>query len=295
MKKHQVLVLLLSLLLLLSSCRGPVKAPETKKDTSPQTVAVSGKEDLLSLSFLGAPFVTVGDNTPFFTAEEITSTAYESYAPLDALGRCGAAIACIGQELMPTEDREGIGQIKPSGWQTVKYDVVDGKYLYNRCHLIGFQLTGENANEENLITGTRYLNVEGMLPFENMVADFIKETGNHVMYRVTPLFSGEELVARGVLMEAVSVEDSGEGIRFCVYCFNAQPSIEIDYQTGDSRLSEEKTESGETSYILNTNSKKIHQKTCSSVSDMAPQNRKETTLSLKELEQQGYVKCKSCF
>ena len=186
--------------------------------------------------FNGTAYVEVNGNVPYFTEEDMTTEAYETYSPLDALGRCGAAMSCIGEELMPTEDRGSIGQVKPSGWHTVKYDFVDGKYLYNRCHLIGYQLTGENANRENLITGTRYLNVEGMLPFENMVADYIKETGNHVMYRVTPVFEGEELVARGVLMEAKSVEDDGDGILFCVYVYNNQPGVEIDYLTGKSKL-----------------------------------------------------------
>lgn len=186
--------------------------------------------------FNGTAYVEVNGNVPYFTEEDMTTDAYETYTPLDALGRCGAAMSCIGEELMPTEDRGSIGQVKPSGWHTVKYDFVDGKYLYNRCHLIGYQLTGENANRENLITGTRYLNVEGMLPFENMVADYIKETGNHVMYRVTPIFEGNELVARGVLMEAKSVEDNGEGILFCVYVYNNQPGVEIDYLTGESKL-----------------------------------------------------------
>ena len=147
--------------------------------------------------FNGTAYVEINGNVPYFTQEDMTTDAYETYTPLDSLGRCGVAMSCIGEELMPTEDRGSIGQVKPSGWHTVKYDFVDGKYLYNRCHLIGYQLTGENANRENLITGTRYLNVEGMLPFENMVADYIKETGNHVMYRVTPIFEGNELVARG--------------------------------------------------------------------------------------------------
>lgn len=186
--------------------------------------------------FNGTAYVEINGNVPYFTGEDMTTDAYETYSPLDALGRCGVAVSCIGEELMPTEDRGSIGQVKPSGWHTVKYDFVDGKYLYNRCHLIGYQLTGENANRENLITGTRYLNVEGMLPFENMVADYIKETGNHVMYRVTPIFEGDELVARGVLMEAKSVEDNGAGILFCVYVYNNQPGVEIDYLTGESKL-----------------------------------------------------------
>ena len=185
--------------------------------------------------FSDEPYVAVNGNVPFFLPEEITDEAYEEYAELDELGRCGVTMACIGMEIMPTEDRGEIGSVKPTGWQSVKYDCVDGKYLYNRCHLIGFQLAGENANKRNLITGTRYLNIEGMLPFENLVADYVQETKNHVMYRVTPLFDGDELVARGVLMEGYSVEDEGEGIQFCVYAYNAQPGIIIDYQTGDSR------------------------------------------------------------
>jgi len=186
--------------------------------------------------FNGTPYVQINGNVPYFTAEDMTTRSYETYAPLDALGRCGVVVSCIGRDLMPTEDRGSIGQVKPSGWQTVKYDFVDGKYLYNRCHLIGYQLTGENANRKNLITGTRYMNTEGMLPFENMVADYIKETDNHVLYRITPIFKGDELVARGVLMEAKSVEDDGEGILFCVYVYNNQPGVEIDYRTGKSKL-----------------------------------------------------------
>lgn len=186
--------------------------------------------------FSDAPYVIIHDNQPEFTQEDYTTDSYESYAQLDSLGRCGVAVACIGQDIMPTEERGSIGQVKPSGWQTVKYDFVDGKYLYNRCHLIGYQLSGENANKQNLITGTRYLNTEGMLPFENMVADYVKETGNHVLYRVTPVFDGENLVARGVQMEAWSVEDEGEGICFNIYCYNNQPGVTIDYATGESKL-----------------------------------------------------------
>lgn len=180
------------------------------------------------------PYVIVNGNKPYFPESMYKTRAYESYGKLDALGRCTTAVANIGSELMPTEERGSIGSVKPTGWVTAKYDFVDGKYLYNRCHLIGFQLTGENANKKNLITGTRYMNTEGMLPFENMVADYIKETDNHVLYRVTPIFVDSELVARGVLMEGYSVEDNGEGISFCVFCYNNQPQVEIDYQTGES-------------------------------------------------------------
>ena len=178
--------------------------------------------------------MVLADNEPDFTEEELTETAYEEYSPLDDLGRCREAEACIGVELMPEEDRGDISDIHPTGWQSVRYENVEGGYLYNRCHLIGFQLSGENDNEKNLITGTRYMNTEGMLPFENMVADYVQETENHVMYRVTPVFEGEDLVASGVQMEAESVEDGGEGICFNVYVYNVQPEIGIDYATGYS-------------------------------------------------------------
>lgn len=186
----------------------------------------------------GDPYVTINDNVPQFLETDLATSSYEYYSDLDDLGRCGVVYACIGTDLMPTEERGNIGSVKPSGWHTVKYDIVDGKYLYNRCHLIGYQLSGENANVNNLITGTRYLNVEGMLPFENMVADYVKETGNHVLYRVTPVFEGNNLVASGVQIEAQSVEDQGEGILFNVYCYNVQPGVTIDYATGDSTLAE---------------------------------------------------------
>lgn len=193
-------------------------------------------------AFSGNAYVVINDNQPEFSEADMTTNAYETYAQLDSLGRCGTAMACVGIEIMPTEERGSIGQVKPSGWQTVKYDFVDGKYLYNRCHLIGYQLTGENANEQNLITGTRYLNVEGMLPFENMVADYVKETGNHVIYRVTPVFEGNNLVAKGVQLEAKSVEDNGDGVCFNVYAYNNQPGVTIDYATGESYLSQTQQE-----------------------------------------------------
>lgn len=185
-----------------------------------------------------AAYVEVNENKPFFEENELTTSSFEEYSDLDGLGRCGVAYACVGRETMPTEKRGEIGQIKPTGWVQNKYEgIVDSKppYLYNRCHLIAYCLTAENANEKNLITGTRYMNVEGMLPFEEKVAKYVDNTGNHVMYRVTPYFKGVDLLARGVLMEAYSVEDNGEGICFCVYCYNVQPGIEIDYRTGDNR------------------------------------------------------------
>ena len=185
-------------------------------------------------AYAGAPYVAVNNNVPYFSDSDLTATSFEQYGDLDALGRCTTAYASIGQDLMPTEKRGSISSVKPTGWHNAKYDGIDGKYLYNRCHLIGYQLTAENANEKNLITGTRYMNVEGMEPFENMTADYIKETGNHVLYRVTPEFEGNNLVASGVLMEGKSVEDNGAGVLFCVYCYNVQPGITIDYATGES-------------------------------------------------------------
>ena len=189
--------------------------------------------------YSGNAYTEINGNIPYFDEEDMSDVSYEYYSELDSLGRCGACMASVGQDIMPVEDRGNIGDVKPTGWHTVKYEgIVDGNYLYNRCHLLGFQLTGENANVKNLITGTRYMNVEGMLPFENMVADYVKETGNHVMYRVTPLFEGDNLVADGVLMEAKSVEDDGEDILFNVFCYNVQPGVSIDYETGTSSLEE---------------------------------------------------------
>lgn len=248
-------------------------------------------------AYSGQPYVEIDGNVPDFSEEDKTTQSFESYAPLDLLGRCGTAYACISTDLMPTEERGSIGQVKPSGWQTVKYDFVDGKYLYNRCHLIGYQLTAENANEENLITGTRYLNVEGMLPFENLVADYIKETGNHVLYRVTPIFEGDNLVASGVQMEALSVEDEGEAICYNVYCYNVQPGVEIDYATGESRKADAaQADGGEEAqeYVLNTSSKKIHLPDCSSVSSIGETNKEYYTGNYADLLAQGYSLCGNC-
>ena len=185
----------------------------------------------------GKAYISIHHNVPSFSdADKKRTDPFESYSDLDQLGRCGVAYANVCKEIMPTEKRGAIGAVRPSGWHTIKYDIVDGKYLYNRCHLIGYQLSGENANAKNLITGTRYLNTEGMLPFENMVADYVKETGHHVLYRVTPIFQDNNLVASGVQMEAWSVEDQGAGICFNVYCYNVQPGITIDYASGASGL-----------------------------------------------------------
>ena len=195
-------------------------------------------EDLLTYTYTGKPFVNVEDGKPDFTPEEIerAKTSFEEYNDLDGYGRCTQAFASVGQDIMPTKKRGSISSVKPTGWQTTKYDNISGKYLYNRCHLIGYQLTGENANKENLITGTRYLNIDGMLDTEDSVADYVKKTGNHVLYRVTPVFNADEAVARGVRMEGYSVEDGGEGISFDLYAFNVQPGMIIDYTDGSSSL-----------------------------------------------------------
>lgn len=249
-------------------------------------------------AFSGEPYVVINNNEPKFSKKDLVTESYEFYSELDALGRCGYVMACIGVDLMPTEDRGNIGQVKPSGWHTVKYDFVDGKYLYNRCHLIGFQLTGENANKQNLITGTRYLNIEGMLPFENMVADYIKETKNHVLYRVTPVFDNENLLARGVQMEARSVEDDGAGISFNVYAYNSQPGVQIDYTTGESwEEGIENTGSADahsTTYVLNTSSKKFHIESCTLAVDIKESNKDRYIGNREDLIADGYTPCKGC-
>ena len=311
-------------------------AAQVQSDDSKQKVVHTGTASAFNAAdvpaYSGEPYTAVNNNEPYFTSDNLTTEAFENYSELDALGRCGVAYANVCLETMPTEKRGSISEVKPTGWHSVKYDNVDGKSLYNRCHLIGYQLTAENANQQNLITGTRYLNVDGMLPFENMVADYVKETDNHVLYRVTPIFTGDNLVADGVLMEGYSVEDEGDGICFCVYAYNVQPGITIDYATGDSWLSSEKGNSDSSSggnsavsqsaadksgtqqaavqtesvketsapvstgteYILNTNTKKFHYPSCSSVKQMKASNKKEYTDSRDDLIAQGYDPCKKC-
>ena len=247
--------------------------------------------------YSGDPYVVVNNNVPFFSEEDLEAEVFESYGDLDSLGRCTVAYSMVGTETMPTQERGNIGQVKPTGWHAVKYDNVDGKYLYNRCHLIGYQLTAENANVKNLITGTRYLNVQGMLPFENLTADYIKETGNHVLYRVTPVFEGDNLVASGVLMEGESVEDDGEAIQFCVYVYNVQPGIIIDYATGDSRLDDGtggSFQSARKTYVLNTNSKTFHKPDCGSVGKIKDSNKQTFVGTREEAIKNGYSPCKSC-
>lgn len=290
-KKSSIIVLITVLLsATLAACSKPqVQEKLDKGIEQPKT------EFLTLPEYTDEAYTVLNNNEPEFAEEDMTTESYEFYSELDSDGRCGVVYANLGLDLMPTEDRQSIGQVKPSGWQTVKYDNIDGKYLYNRCHLIGFQLAGENANEKNLITGTRYMNTEGMLPFENMVADYIKETGNHVLYRVTPFFEGNNLVASGVQMEAKSVEDDGDGICFNVYVYNIQPGIVIDYATGESQASEtNKSDSEVVFYILNKNNKKFHYEDCSSVTQMKEENKQEYTGTRADLVKQGYEPCGNC-
>lgn len=267
------------------------------REQIPETVYSDSVQDVPAFSDM--PYVVIHDNQPEFTESDLTTESYEYYSPLDSLGRCGYVMACVGYDLMPTEDRESISSVKPTGWVQNQYDFVDGGSLYNRCHLIGFQLTGENANERNLITGTRYCNVDGMLPFENMVADYVKETGNHVLYRVTPVFDGYNLVARGVQMEAFSVEDSGDGVCFNVYVYNNQPGVTIDYATGnnwedDTDQTTAGASAGDITYLLNTSSMKFHTENCLQGQSIKDENKEIFTGNREDLIAQGYVSSGCC-
>ncbi len=296
---------------------------ETEKANKTESVGDNSSKAVLSEipEYSGSPYVVINGNVPSFNKYELTVKGYETYASLDSLGRCGGAVASCGKEIMPKENEErgSISSIKPSGWVQAQYDWVSGKYLYNRCHLIGWQLSAENANKRNLITGTRYMNTEGMLPFENMVADYIRETNNHVAYRVTPIYNGSDLVASGVQMEAYSVEDDGEGICFNVFCYNVQPDVTIDYSTGRSRAADgsEPTTKKQSSvavqttkeyvettkqqnvvtgqYVLNINTKKIHKTHCHHINRMNESNKKSYSGSLDDLYSQGYTTCGTCF
>ena len=286
----------------------PTPTPTPTPTPSPTPVPTAVPVDLTAIpAYAGNPYTEVNGNVPYYSEDERITESFESYAELDSLGRCGTAYACVGVDIMPTEERGEIGMIKPSGWQTVRYDdLIDGMYLYNRCHLIGYQLAGENANEQNLITGTRYLNVEGMLPFENQVADYVNGTENHVLYRVTPVFDGDNLLASGVLMEAYSVEDEGKGINFCVFAYNVQPGININYANGESEaVATPEPEPTPTpvveqpaavggNYIGNANTKKFHYPDCSSVNKMKESNKVTLSGTRDEIIAMGYDPCKRC-
>lgn len=328
---NRLIMLLLILLLLLSGCSGISDAAASSVSQLNSISSVASISDIPAYN--GQNFIIINNNIPDFSDNELTTEGFESYSDFDSLGRCQTAYANICLEIMPTEKRGDIGMIKPSGWHTVKYNgIVDGNYLYNRCHLIGYQLSGENANEKNLITGTRWFNVQGMLPFEDAVANCVKENNIHVLYRVTPVFDGDDLVAKGVHMEAKSVEDNGSLICFNIFVYNIQPGIEIDYATGESSLNsnyEDEIKNAEASlldtdeishivspkqasssseataestsasddashYILNTNSHKFHIPDCSSVSKISDKNKKSYYGSRDELLNEGYEPCGAC-
>lgn len=331
LKKVYLLGLLSLLLVFTSGCVSNQSDVATSDDII--ETKVSHDDTTVKLKdipeYAGKPAVKINGNKTFFTKKDKSRLdAFETYSNLDSLGRCGVAYANICKELMPTEERGQIGQIKPSGWQTAKYNgCIEGNYLYNRCHLIGFQLAGENANEKNLITGTRYMNCDGQLPYEDEVADYVQNTGNHVLYRVTPIYDGNNLLASGVLTEAYSVEDKGKGVEFCVYCYNVQPGISINYENGDSTLIKnyrgeyavttyystkqiktyDKTSSSKISkikemhkvatdskYILNESSKKFHNPNCSAVKKMSDTNIKKSNESRSSLIGKGYSPCGIC-
>lgn len=294
-RQHKLLITACIIMGILCGCGNTaVTLPDTSETRAVVNTNISYPE------YTGLPYCEVNGNIPFFPDNDMTSVSYEDYSELDSLNRPGTAMACLGTETMPAENetRGEIGMIKPAGWHTIKYpDAISDLYLYNRCHLIGWQLSGENANEKNLITGTRYLNVTGMLPFENQTADYIKNTGNHVIYRVTPIYTGSNLICDGLLMEAKSVEDNG--LQFCIYCYNVQPGITIDYATGDSWEAENNSSVNQSTteisdYVLNTNSMKIHKPECTSVSKISDNNRKDYHGSISDLLSEGYETCKQC-
>lgn len=265
-------------------------------------------------TYSGIEVVQINNNIPDFRSADISTDDYVQFSELDILGRCGVAEGCIGPALLATEERGSIGMIKPSGWHTVKYDFIDGKYLYNRCHLIAYELCGVNNDERNLITGTRYFNIDGMLNIENQVCRYIRTSGNHVWYRVTPWYDGNNLVSNGVQIEACSAEDNGDGICLNVFCFNIQPGVVIDYLSGESyaetpsdsqpnreitrNVVEPETEiftpSDGVTYVLNTNTMRFHLPNCQSVQEMKASNRKEFFGAREELTENGYVPCGRC-
>ena len=294
-----VVILLLVLYVMLPSQE--TEAPETNPPATvaqPVETAQTSQTDLLSQlpEYSGETFAVLNGNQPLFTADDYTTTSYERYGELDSLNRCTYAVACVGEDLMPTGDRENISHIKPTGWNTDSYDFIEGGRLYNRSHLIAHQLTGENANEKNLITGTRYMNAEGMEPFESMVGDYIKETGNHVLYRVTPVFSQDNLIADGVVMEGWSVEDEGAGICFCVFLYNVQPGVEINYATGDSQLAPPVVADGELTevFVVNLSSGKYHEESCPNWESIKDENRQSFETTRSQMNAWNFVAAGCC-
>lgn len=337
----QTICILTALLLLsagLSGCKGPFDGTELSGGTQPAASSSGAESAGFDLSQIppwsGDPWVKVNNNRPFFTEEEIAAAfsetenafgmnkrsarSFEEYGELDSLGRCTGAYACVGPDLMPAGERESISEIRPTGWHIVKYDGIDGNYLYNRCHLIAYGLTAENANERNLITGTRYMNTVGMNDFENETISYVRRTGRHVLYRVTPVFKGSDLVASGVLMEGLSIENIGPvpAVQFCVYAYNVQPGVTIDYATGESTGAlftgtenaggqarqeyQEKSDAGfvepapDVTYVININSGKFHRPDCPSVRDMSRHSRRDVTDTRAELLARGFEPCGKC-
>lgn len=284
MKLHKLLAAVLAALSLFSGCADPISVSQ------PPYIDL----DVIPV-WDGEPWLIVDGNTPGFTEADLTTEAFERYSALDALGRCGSAYACVSQALLADENRGSLASVTPTGWVNREYDFIDGKYLYNRCHLLGFQLTGNDASKRNLITGTRYLNIQGMLPYENQVAVHVKENGHHVLYRVTPRFRENELVCRGVQMEAYCVEcGSDDPFMFHVFCYNVQPGVLIDYETGESEFSEIGLNSEKKTYILNTASKKFHDPKCANAESISDKNREKIKCTREELIYRGYEPCGIC-
>lgn len=291
MKKLIALMLTLVMVLGMTACGNAAYANENIN--TPSALTNIHPEAFSASDYDGEAYIVVNGNVPFFSEMEKDCTdCFEEYSELDYLGRCGVAYANICQELMPTEGRESLRSVTPSGWHQKEYDFVDGRAVYNRSHIIGFQLAGEQANEKNLLAGTRYMNVE-MIPFENMVADYVKEEDGHVLYRVTPIFHGDNLLCEGVLMEGWSVEDDGEAICFNVFLFNVQPGVEFDYATGENWLADDNSADLHL-FILNTNTHKFHRPSCDSVADIANRNKEEFHGTRNELLDMGYKPCGGC-
>lgn len=323
---NKILLLMLSLCMVVTMAGCGSNSASSSSDTgsvSSSTASQSASSNTVNSDSVGSvpkysgeASITINNNVPKFTKKQLASAkSYQKYGKLDNYGRATSCIACIGKEIMPTTKRGSIGMIKPSGWHLVKYDFVDGKYLYNRCHLIAYELTGVDGKShylaQNLVTGTRYMNIEGQLPYENMTTEYIKSTGNHVLYRSTPIFIGDNLLCSGVHMEAESIEDNGKGIKFNVYCYNVQPKVVIDYATGDSHLFSDKStasssnssnsvsnastsSSGKNIYVINTNTKKFHKPSCASVKQTLAQNKKTVHETRTQLINEGYSPCKRC-